>query len=151
MVAIDWLDRFWSKVCPEPNSGCWLWAASTDKDGYGQVYDHRTRTTGRAHRKAYELAYGVFDLCAVVRHKCDTPSCVNPSHLELGSVQENVDDAVSRGLVPIGEKNGRAKLTKSGVQEIRASSESGPVLARRFKVSRTQIYRVRSRESWGHV
>ena len=33
---------------------------------------------------------------AVVRHTCDTPSCVRVSHLRVGSTQENVGDALRR-------------------------------------------------------
>ena len=33
----------------------------------------------------------------IVRHICDTPNCVNPDHLMLGTHQENSDDKIKRG------------------------------------------------------
>jgi len=35
-MQVDWTDRFWSKVSPEPTSGCWLWTAARDRKGYGR-------------------------------------------------------------------------------------------------------------------
>jgi len=28
-------ERFFDKISPEPNSGCWLWTAGVDSCGYG--------------------------------------------------------------------------------------------------------------------
>lgn len=57
----------------------------------------------------------------VVRHICDNSRCINPKHLELGTVQDNVNDRVNRGRGnnPAGDKSHRAKLTKEQVQHIR--------------------------------
>ena len=30
--------RFWDKVSPEPNSGCWLWLGSVTAKGYGEFW-----------------------------------------------------------------------------------------------------------------
>jgi hypothetical protein len=29
-------ERFWKYVYPEPNTGCWLWGAGTNGDGYAR-------------------------------------------------------------------------------------------------------------------
>lgn len=92
-------DRFWSKV--KKTDGCWEWQASKDKKGYGCF-----RVGGRieyAHRVAYSLANGIellwegYDSQSSVRHSCDNPACVNPSHLLLGTHTDNMRDCVSRG------------------------------------------------------
>lgn len=59
----------------------------------------------------------------VVRHKCDNPRCINPEHLELGTVQDNIDDRVKRGRGnnPAGADSHRAKLTAEEVAQIRAA------------------------------
>ena len=86
-------ERFWAKV--EKSGECWIWTASRRGKGYGLV-----RFRGRnaqAHRASYEMHNGPIPDGAVVRHKCDNPPCVNPDHLELGTVADNNRDMSERG------------------------------------------------------
>ena len=83
-------------------SGCWLWLNFTDRFGYGRI-TVRVGPSKRvkhysAHRYSYE-AYNSTSLLpgAVVRHKCDTPACVNPDHLVIGTQLDNMRDAIARG------------------------------------------------------
>lgn len=47
--APDILDVCPDKILPEPNSGCWLWAAGVDTGGYGCVsWFGRQRTAHKA-------------------------------------------------------------------------------------------------------
>jgi hypothetical protein len=80
-------DRFWAKVQFGP--GCWEWQGWRDQDGYGQHDKMRT------HRIAYLIDH--VDAPPVVRHSCDNPPCVRPSHLLGGTMQDNVDDKMRRG------------------------------------------------------
>jgi hypothetical protein len=81
--------RFWAKVTPEPNSGCWLWAAATGRGGYG-MYALTKRHHVSSHRLAYEVACGPIPEGLVVHHRCDTPACVNPDHLVVVTQRRNV-------------------------------------------------------------
>lgn len=85
--------RFEQKYQPEPMSGCWLWMAAIDHDGYGS-FAGGERVNGqckgmRAHRYAYELYRGPIPSGLVLDHLCKTRSCVNPFHLEAVTVKVN--------------------------------------------------------------
>lgn len=68
-------------------SGCWLWHAPLDKDGYGVFY--LRRRARRAHRVGWFLLNGPIPKGMVVNHICKQRSCVNPQHLTLVTVREN--------------------------------------------------------------
>jgi hypothetical protein len=87
-------DRFWEKV--EKTDGCWLWtAARVRKSSYG-VFRVGNRNA-LAHRFSYELAHGAPGAGLYVCHSCDTPSCVNPAHLFIGTQADNIHDCVAKG------------------------------------------------------
>ena len=81
---------------PVPLAGCWIWTGSVNEAGYG-----RYRPVGRrkefAHRFAYQRAGNDIPPGLMVCHRCDTPSCVNPAHLYLGTPGDNMRDRSERG------------------------------------------------------
>lgn len=150
--------RFWSKVSVTPNNDdCWIWQGARNGNGYGNF---RIPEFGRgnfsAHRVAYHIVKGGFpEIGMVVRHKCDTPLCVNPHHLDIGTVADNMRDMVERGRAPVrdqrGERNGAAKLTAANVETIRELIEMGQTntaIAARFGVSHSLISNIRRGVSW---
>lgn len=92
-------DRFNEKY--KRGRDCWLWFGATDGTGYGKMMTgSRTDSSQRlvpAHRISYEIHYGSIDPGLLVLHKCDTPKCVRPDHLYLGTQKQNVHDAIRRG------------------------------------------------------
>ncbi len=81
-------ERFTEKFIEEPNTGCWLWIAQVDRDGYGRFRWKSAKTM--AHRFAYEQVLGQIQEGLELDHKCRTPCCVNPEHLEPVTHIENV-------------------------------------------------------------
>ena len=89
--ALD--ERFWAKV--EKGDGCWLWTGATSRRGYGSItIDGRSVAT---HRVSYEAYHGPIPDGLHVLHSCDTPGCVNPAHLRVGTRLDNMRDRAERG------------------------------------------------------
>lgn len=140
--------RFWSKV--DKTGDCWLWLAYRDKKGYGLFRGHKVKEE-TAHRVAYRLAYGSFDEQLQVLHKCDNPPCVRPSHLFLGTIQDNMRDMDSKGRRQIlrGEDNSMAVLTWKQVREIRERYTRGErYFGRDYPVSSHAIWKIIKNKSW---
>lgn len=89
--------RFLAKVSPEPNTGCWLWTASVTNRGYGELMIRHTQRCAYAHRVSFALYNGLLPDDVEVRHTCDVPCCVNPSHLIVGTHADNMQDMARRG------------------------------------------------------
>lgn len=141
--------RFWAKVCK--SEGCWLWTAAVNPQGYGLI--KTMAGMSRAHRVSYELNVGPISSGRMVRHTCDVPGCVNPSHLVLGTARDNVLDRVSRGRSADrrGENHPLAKLCAWEIAAIRKSSFSGKDLAEVFEVSQASVSFIRNNKRWSHI
>jgi hypothetical protein len=76
--------RILARIAVEPESGCWLWQGYIEKNGYGRL--------GRkwAHRLSYQAFVGAVPDGLELDHKCRTPRCVNPEHLEPVTHAENM-------------------------------------------------------------
>jgi hypothetical protein len=72
---------------------------SKDEHGYGIVTINGKRI--RAHRFAYETREAPIPAGLYVLHRCDTPACVRPSHLWLGTQRENMEDTSRKGRGPV--------------------------------------------------
>lgn len=159
--------RFDAKWTPEPNTGCFLWTAARDRDGYGVFWDGEFNR--KAHRYAYSIAFGTIPDGALVCHRCDTPECVNPEHLWVGTHADNLKDRDQKGRTASGDINGAraqpetrprgwrhpaSKLTDGQVKEIRrrcADGESQTAVARDFGVRSTNVNAIVLRKAWRHL
>lgn len=104
---------------------CWLWTRGLSSDGYGRIYLPGARRATQAHRAAYEDAVGPIPPGKEVLHQCDTPACINPRHLRVGSHAENMAEMSARDRASRGQGNPRTKLTDEQVAEARRLAASG--------------------------
>ncbi len=81
------LDRVFRRIEPEPMSGCWLWAGTTNQSGYGMVsIGGKNR---QCHRVLYEQLVGPVPAGLQLDHKCRVRCCANPAHLRPVTGREN--------------------------------------------------------------
>ncbi|QMV32471.1 endonuclease [Ralstonia phage Claudette] len=103
------LERFEAKFDPCPTTGCYLWTAAIDDKGYGRLYtgvnDNGNPKAEQAHRVAYRLFVGPIPAGMEVCHHCDTPACVNPSHLFVGTHNDNMADRDAKGRAIAGQSH----------------------------------------------
>lgn len=117
--------RFWAKV--QKTDGCWLWTAAKT-NGYGVIgKGGRGGGTARATHVSWEIAgNGAVPAGTFLCHKCDTPACVRPDHLFLGTAGDNHTDmrTKQRDCPPppsAGSDNPNSKLTEEQAREIKAA------------------------------
>jgi len=83
--------RFIKNIYFTPN--CWFWIGPFASEGYGRIGKNYT------HRLALYYFRGIqVGKTDDVLHECDTPQCVNPGHLRIGTARENVRDSMSKGI-----------------------------------------------------
>jgi predicted DNA-binding protein (UPF0251 family) len=140
--------RLWSEV--DKTEGCWLWTGYV-RNRYGSF-----QIAGRhvyAHRVSYALAFGSVPAGKHVLHRCDTPRCVRPDHLFLGSPLDNVRDMRAKGRAvnpPThwGESHPGATLSDEQVAAIRSLRARGIKqrdVASRFGCSQSTVWRITHR------
>jgi hypothetical protein len=102
-------ERFWAKV--EKTETCWNWTASINTHGYG-MFNLGTKIRG-AHRFSYELLVGSIPEGMLIDHKCHNRHCVNPEHLRLVTMKQNLENL-----------SGTYTTNKSGVRGVSFSEAS---------------------------
>lgn len=174
-LTVEDIPDFETRYIPVTESGCWLWIGPISRE-YG-LYNRRGMRE-RAHRAAYILFKGPIPEGLCVCHRCDTPSCVNPAHLFLGTRKDNWDDmrsknrhfyqdaefmTVMRNKRKLSDewkqrisasKKGKMtvnKLTREQVLDIIKSTESHEQLAIKLGVTSRAIYDIRVGKTWSDL
>ena len=144
--------RFLARLTFKTAGGCWLWAGALHTQGYGLI-KRKDGVQLRAHRLAYELAYGAIPAGSFVCHRCDDRQCVRPSHLFLGTHDDNMADMVAKGRAARlrGNCNGSAKLQSTEVVAIRQSGRSQRDIAAQYGISSSAVGLIKRRERWAHL
>ncbi|QIG68266.1 HNH endonuclease protein [Rhizobium phage RHph_Y1_10] len=146
-------ERFEEKFDRAGENDCWLWKA-----GRSRPQEHPKIRLDGGYKKASKVSLllyrgqdaGDMHVC----HSCDTPLCVNPNHLFLGTHLLNMQDKVSKGRShrPAGRKNPKSKLTKLAAQKIAADLERGELsqqeIARKYEIGQSTVSEIKRGRHW---
>lgn len=126
---------------------CWEWTGGRSH-GYGIIT--RKGMTVHAHRASYESRHGKIAGGLFVCHSCDNRACINPSHLFLGTHDQNMADMKAKGRQPKmhGQRNGSAKLSPAQVREILSAQGFHREIAKAFGVSASTVSLIKSGKRW---
>ena len=143
----------------DPNTGCWIWQGYINENGYGKV-----RVGGKQYLTHRLSAYAFldFDLNSPLFacHNCpggDNSKCCNPDHLWIGTNDQNIKDAKSKGSylgASRGILNPKAKLKEEDVIKIREMLIRNTPYRKMcgiFGVSKTTISSIKRGKTWRHL
>ena len=145
---IDWMISQSVKM----ENGCLEFRKSLDKDGYGHVM-----SVGKEKKKwrANRLMLTFFEDRELERgelacHTCHNPTCIEPTHIYVGSPKDNQQDMSKSGRAAHGTTHHNAKLTPHKVRVIRkyAGRISQSFMADYLGVSQRAISLVVTRKLW---
>lgn len=85
-------------------NSCWIWHGAKQAGGYGtcKIIKHGRKLFDGAHRISFRIHKGHIKKGLIVCHSCDTPACINPDHLFVGTYKDNTRDMIKKGrFIPI--------------------------------------------------
>lgn len=147
-------ERFEYYLTEPNNNGCREWSGPVFNSGYGSLNTPEGNISASKYAYTYwndeEIPTGY-----VVRHTCDNPPCVAKKHLVLGTVQDNVDDRVTRGrsYKAYGDSHFNTKISDSKVREIfelRAQGWTHQKIADHIGTARRYVGKILSGEKRAH-
>lgn len=136
---------------------CWHW------NGYGGERGHYPQVRGpggkvlQVRRVAFQLRFGEIKDGMKILPVCGDPKCVNPEHQRSVTESQKSRRAAARGAyssitraakIAAYRRANISKLTPEQVQAIRASSDSGPVLAEQYGINRSMVNSIKAGRTW---
>lgn len=148
---MELLLKIQSRLIEQPN-GCQEWSGKRNGKGYGLM-----KVGGRwvkVHRLVALATYGEGGPLAL--HHCDNPPCCKAEHLYLGTVSDNMQDAVKRGhfVRPTPPEKPNAHVKREDVPVIRErwrAGETQAAIGLDYGICGAAVHMIVRGKSWGDV
>jgi hypothetical protein len=137
-------------VLKNSEDGCLICVShKVDVNGINMITVRKKRV--KMLRYMWEQRFGKIPEGLVLRHSCDNARCLNFDHVSLGTSKDNTQDAVVRGRIAYGERQGSAKLNDEIAVDIYKSNESNQFLAEKYRVSKSTIRSIKTGLNWSRA
>lgn len=128
--------------CDVDDNNCWICTSHKKSKRYYNI--QRNGKHYKLHRYLYKLVHGEIPSGKYALHTCDNVFCINPNHIVLGTLKDNMIDMISKG-------RGTNKLNADQVREIKKDSRPNTEIAKEYGVSRKCICHIKNGRTWNHV
>lgn len=135
---------------------CLLWQGCRGSRGYGVMPVGKANHES-THRIAWAIANGRRpDPGMHVMHLCDTPACVNPMHLSLGTAKDNQRDCALKGRKNPrrGSQHGASKYCESQIVEaarLFAGGRTYAQISEQLGMTKGALMKTLQGHRWPHI
>ena len=152
------LDRLITNIqVIDDEKSCWNWIGPSkrNKGGYGAY--KWSGQTWLSHRLIWHLFIEpLTDPEIKCCHKCDNRLCARPSHLFIGTQNDNIQDMKQKGRArsPKGSASKMSKLTEGDIPEIKKLRKQGmtqEAIGNKYEVCHSAIGSILRGKTWTHV
>jgi hypothetical protein len=144
---IEWKEE----PCQYPELGNCFICTSHSKSKSGHIIYRWNGQANRMSRYLHTQLFGEIPSKMQVCHKCDNPSCINPEHFFLGTIQDNMKDMVNKNRQAKGIKKWSSKLTEQQVYEILEDNSPRKEIQKHYGVSKACIQGIKSGRKWKYL
>lgn len=145
------MDRYNARHTVGSPDECWPWTGGVDRAGYGRISVVGLNII-QVHRIAYLIYIGDLPAGWELMHNCDTPHCVNPAHMKLGTHTDNMHDMSIKKRANYG--GSRRVLNPDLVRNMRARYAAGETISsiyRSLNVDWGTVRHAVQGRTWRHV
>lgn len=165
--SIVW-SQVWTRLLKHTirdEDGCLIWTGAMHDNGYGNsslrgIPMSAHRVSYMVKNKTHIIPSEIDGERTNIRHICNKPLCIEPTHLEIGTLsQNNFQDKIKNNTIMRGEKHHAASISKEKASEIKLSKrkrgDDDYVTQRsrsiRFNVSLDLVKSIDCGKSWAHI